>query len=308
VNYSHVRSTHARAKDHPYYPIVLALLVMVVWGGTPMFSKIAATEIDPLMVGMLRTVVAGLLAVPLVLVWRLALPQSRRGRVLLGYSGLAAFVAFPLVYTVGQAQTSATHGALILATLPVFTSLFGTLVERRRVSWTWVAGCTIALVGEAAIIVWRTAGSVGGASVAGDVIVLASALVCATGYVAGARLSQRGYSSQSTTLWGVAFASAALLPLFVWSIARDGLPVAGTAAWGSVLVLAILTSILGYIAWYWALARGGISRVAGVQFTQPLFGLVLAAVVLGERPGAGTLIAAVAILSGAWMVRSAAKV
>lgn len=309
---SHVSDTHTptrrgRVLGHPRFPILLALAVMVVWGGTPLFSKIAANEIDPLMVGILRTVVAGCLAVPLVFVWRLRLPHSMRGKLLLAYSGFAAFMAFPLVYTVGQATTSATHGALILATLPVFTSLFGTLVERRRVSWMWVAGCIVALGGEAAIIIWRTAGVSSHSSVAGDVVVLVSALVCATGYVAGARLSQRGYPSLSTTLWGVAFSSVLLLPLLVWAAVRDGLPQAGVAAWGSVLVLATLTSILGYIAWYWALAKGGISRVAGVQFTQPLFGLLLAAVVLSERPTAATAVAALAILGGAWMVRRAAK-
>ena len=82
---------------------------------------------------------------------------------------------------------------------------------------------------------------------------------------------------------------------------------AGAAAWASVLILAVLTSIVGYIAWYWALAKGGISRVAGVQFTQPLFGLALAALVLSERPGPITLAAAVAILAGAWLVQHSGK-
>jgi drug/metabolite transporter (DMT)-like permease len=87
-----------------------------------------------------------------------------------------------------------------------------------------------------------------------------------------------------------------------WQLARTGPPHADAVAWGSILVLAVLTSIVGYVAWYWALAKGGISRIAGVQFTQPLFGLVLAAIVLGERPGPVTLVAGVAILSGAWLV------
>ena len=65
--------------------------------------------------------------------------------------------------------------------------------------------------------------------------------------------------------------------------------------------------IVGYIAWYWALARGGISRIAGTQFTQPLFGLVLAALVLRERPGQMTLLAALAILAGAWLVQHSAR-
>jgi drug/metabolite transporter (DMT)-like permease len=286
--------------------MAVALGVMVVWGGTPMFSKIAAAQIDPLLVGVLRTVLAGCLALPLAVAMRQPLPADTRGRRMLAFSGFAAFVAFPLLFTVGQHLTSAMHGALILATLPVFTSLFGTLLERRRVSATWMAGCAMALAGEAVVIVWRTAGAASGSSFTGDLIVLASSAVCALGYVAGARLTQQGYPSLATTLWGAGFSAIALLPVMGWSLWVGGVPHADAAAWGSILVLALLTSILGYVAWYWALAHGGISRIASAQFTQPLFGLALAAIVLGERPAPVTAVAAVGILGGAWLVLRAA--
>jgi len=285
-------------------PMAAALAVMVVWGGTPLLTKLAVAEMDPLAVGVLRTVLAGVLAWPLALAMRCALPVDRRGRVLLAVSGLAAFVVFPLVFSFGQQRTSALHAALILATLPVFTSLFGHLVERRRFSRSWIAGCALALGGEAAVILWRPLGATG-SSPTGDAIVLASAVVCSVGYVAGARLSQRGYPSLSTTLWGVALSSVVLVPALVWTVVSHGWPTAGAAAWASIAVLAFLTSIIGYVVWYWALARGGISRVASVQFTQPLFGLALAALVLGERPAAVTAVAGVLILAGAFIVQRA---
>ncbi len=170
---------------------------------------------------------AGALALPLVLLFRHPLPTTRRDGLTLAFSGFAAFIAFPLLFTVGQARTSATHGALILATLPVFTSLFGTLVERRRVTAMWVVGCTVALVGEAAVIVLRNGGAASGATVAGDLVVLASSVICATGYVAGARLTQHGYGSVPTTLWGASGAAVALLPLMLWSVSRRGLAAGG---------------------------------------------------------------------------------
>lgn len=286
-------------------PIAAALTVMVVWGGTPLFSKLAVSQIDPLLVGILRTVIAGALALPIVLVRRLPLPPDPRGKMLLAFSGLAAFVAFPVMFTLGQHETSALHGALVLATLPIFTSLFGTLVERRRVSAAWVVGCVIALSSEAVMIVWRSAGEAAGSSLKGDVIVLVSALVCSMGYVAGARLSQRGYPATPTTLWGVTISATVLLPFLLWRLAEEGPPHAGVVPWGSVLVLAFLTSVLGYIAWYWALAQGGISRIASIQFTQPLFGIGLAALVLGERPAPLVALAGAGILAGAWLVLQA---
>ena len=69
-------------------------------------------------------------------------------------------------------------------------------------------------------------------------------------------------------------------------------------AWGAVGFLAWVTSILGYIGWYWALGHGGIARMGTLQFMQPLSGLVLAFFLLGERPTLPLGIATVLILLG----------
>jgi len=100
----------------------------------------------------------------------------------------------------------------------------------------------------------------------------------------------------------VTLSAAALLPLAVWLLIRNGWPQAGVVAWGSVLVLAILTSVLGYVAWYWALGVGGISRMASIQFTQPIFGVALAAIVLGDRSAPLVALAGIGVLAGAWLV------
>jgi drug/metabolite transporter (DMT)-like permease len=299
--------TTERQPDHLALPVTVALVVMVVWGGTAVFTKIATGQMDPLLVGILRTVLGACLALPLALVTRQRLPKGAHDRRLLAFSGFAAFIAFPLVFVYGQDMTTAVHGALIFATLPVLTSLFGTIVERRRVSAAWIAGCVIAVAGTAVVILWRGSGASDESSVVGDLLVLAASVVCAMGYVVGARLSQRGYLAVPTTLWGISFSAVVLLPLLGWSLASGGVPEADAAAWGSILALATLVSVLGYIGWYWALAKGGISRIASTQFTEPLFGVALAALLLGERPAPVTLIGAAGVLLGAWLVLRAGR-
>jgi drug/metabolite transporter (DMT)-like permease len=65
-----------------------------------------------------------------------------------------------------------------------------------------------------------------------------------------------------------------------------------------VAFIAWVTSILGYVGWYWALAHGGIARIGTIQFLQPLSGLVLAFFLLGERPTYILAVATVMILGG----------
>jgi drug/metabolite transporter (DMT)-like permease len=95
-------------------------------------------------------------------------------------------------------------------------------------------------------------------------------------------LPPRGLSSLATTLWGVLLGTIVLAPLAIAAITREGFPDAGPKSWSAVLFLAVVTSIVGYLGWYWALDRGGIARIATLQFLQPISGFLLAALALGE--------------------------
>jgi drug/metabolite transporter (DMT)-like permease len=278
--------------------IVVALLVMVVWGATPVATRLATEELEPLTVGVMRTVLAGLIAVPLIAGMRLPPPATDRGRRLLAVSALAGFVVFPLIYTFGQERTSAMHGGVILAALPIFTGLWAALAERRRPRTWWLAGCAVALAGECVVIAFRSGGGGAAASLGGDLLVLLAAILVSSGYVAGARLAAAGYRSIATTFWGVALGALVVAPIAVVGGALGGSPGGDATAWAAVLFLAVVTSIVGYIGWYWALDRGTVARIAPIQFLQPLSGLLLAALFLDERLTAPLGLGAAAVLVG----------
>ena len=83
------------------------------------------------------------------------------------------------------------------------------------------------------------------------------------------------------------------------------MPEADATAWGAVVFLAVVTSILGYVGWYWALARGGIERIAPLQFLLPVSGLALAALVLDERLTVPLAVGAVLVIGGVTIARRA---
>jgi drug/metabolite transporter (DMT)-like permease len=279
-------------------PVIVACLVMLIWGATPVVTKVATGEIDSILVGVLRTLVAGAMAAPLLRTWHQPLPVHRQGLALLVVSSLAGFIAFPILFSIGQRHTSAMHGGLILAALPIFTGSYAALLEWRRPGLRWILGCLLALAGELALIAFRAGAAGAEVSLLGDALVVLSALLVASGYVAGGRLGQLGYTSLATTFWGVSLAAGAVAPVAGILLWADGTPRAGLAAWGCVLFLAVMTTIVGYIGWYWALAAGGIARIGTIQFFQPVSGLVLATVVLGERFTLPLLVASVTILAG----------
>jgi hypothetical protein len=69
-------------------------------------------------------------------------------------------------------------------------------------------------------------------------------------------------------------------------------------------------TILACVAWSFALARGGIARVAPLQFAQPVLALIFAAALLGERVSFASILCGITILAGvviAWRNASAAE-
>jgi drug/metabolite transporter (DMT)-like permease len=289
-------------RDAGWLPVAVALGVVIFWGGSSVMTKIAAQEIDPVVVGIVRTVLGGLVAAPLAIGFRIALPGRAHG-LAFGISAFCGFVAFPIMFSIGQRMTSAMHGGLILAVLPIFTGLVAAVVERRRPAGRWWLGCAIAFAGEAVLVSARAAHGAAASSLAGDLLILLASLLAACGYVAGARLTQAKYASLGATLWGIVAAMVILAPALPLANGGFSLPDASLKAWLAVAFLAWVTSILGYIGWYWALGHGGIARMGTIQFIQPLSGLVLAFFLLGERPTLPLGIATALILLGVVIAR-----
>lgn len=277
--------------------LAAASFAVVVWGLTPAATKLAVGEIDALTVGILRTVLAMALGLPLVLALRLPLPKAADDWRLLVISAAGGFVAFPLLFAIGVDLTTTAHAALIMAALPIFTGLFGAAVERRWPGRRWWLGAALALAGEAVLVgaQFRFAGP--GASLEGDLLTLASCIAAAAGYVAGSQLSLR-IGTWGTTFWGLSLGGVVLLPVLALRFDATSWPTVTAIGWGATAYLALFVTILAYVAWYWALARGGTARVGSVQFAQPVVALVAAVTAMGEVFTPPLALATVAILAG----------
>lgn len=286
----------------PAAPLIVAALAVTLWGLTPVATKIAVDAVDPVVVGLLRMCLAGLVAWPVILLFRLAPPKARRPLILLGISCLTGMIVFPLMFTVGQRMTSASHAALILAAQPIFTGLVAAIVERRLPSRAWWLGSAIALSGEIGLVTGRDMEN-GGATLLGDMVVLVAGCIASAGYVAGGRLQQAGYPALSATLWSVAVASVVLAPALIFLTTIEQLAQVPALPWLAMVHLAIGSSIVAYVGWYWSLGVGGIARIGLIQFFQTPVGVFAALLLLGEPVTLPLIVSAVAILAGVFIAQ-----
>ncbi len=272
---------------------------LLLWAGTPIANKLAVASIDPATVGMLRSVLAGPVALAVALTLGLPFPAERRSRRLLFLSGITSFAVWPTLLSIGIGLTTAVHAALIIAIIPIFTGLIAATFDRAWPYRAWWAGISIAGTGTVFLILYRGGGALdgGGASVLGDVIILVGAIVCALGYVTGGKLAAI-VGTWATTFWGLAIAAAAMVPVVALIAHRTDWAAVTRTGWLSLGYLAFLGSFVAYLAWFWSLGHGGITRMSSWQLGQPVVTFVFAGILLGESITLPLLASGAVVLAG----------
>src|SRR5262245_39989785 len=259
----------------------------LLWGTTVPLSKLALHWLPPGWLTFARFAVAAAILLPAA---RHQLRAAFRPAVLawgaLGYGGAVA------VQNAGITRTSVTHAALLIGTVPVLVAIIAAVWHRavaRPVAW---AGFALSLAGVGLV----TGGRGGGASAAGDALVLASLLLSAAFTVAQARLL-RGRDPIAVT--AVQFLGAALAALPFAAVTEAGPAMPGTA--GPVLATAALAvggTLLPFALFAYAQSRVA-AEVAGAFLNiEPLVGAIAGAVFFGNPAGPEQLAGGLAILTG----------
>src|SRR5580693_9084660 len=183
----------------------------LLWGTTVPLSKLALHWLPPGWLTFVRFAVAAAILLPAA---RHQLRAAFRPALLV--SGALGYGGSVVVQNVGITRTSVTHAALLIGAVPVMVAIVAALWRRtvaRPVAW---AGFALSLAGVGLI----TGGQGGGATAAGDGLVLASLMLSAVFTVAqGSLLSGR----DPVAVTAVQFLGAALAVL-PFSAITEGAP------------------------------------------------------------------------------------
>jgi drug/metabolite transporter (DMT)-like permease len=289
---------HSSAVPRTFLVFAAACFGVVLFALVPTTTRLATAQLSGLSVGLIRTVGAALVCFPLLFILRPPTPRTPKDWCLLLLYAVGNFAGFPILFGIGVRHTSGSHAALIMAAMPLVTGLLGIALERRLPRWTWFFGAAIAIAGEAALVGMGNMNSTG-ASVAGDAIVFAACTLSAFGIVAGARVGAR-ITPLAATLWATVFGGAALAP---WAALRlldspHAYQQLTAVTWTAVIQITLGAAVIANMSWLWAVSRGGLVRVAPIQFAQPVCALFLASALLNEPLSPGLLLVAASIIVG----------
>jgi drug/metabolite transporter (DMT)-like permease len=281
---------------------LLVVFMLLCWGGNYIAAKIVFREIPAGLVIILRTLVAGALMIPIywlearkrppVFTW----PEFR----LLFILGIGGITINQLFWTLGVARTTVIHSSMIMATTPLWVLLIAALMGMERVTLPKAGGMAIAMGGVVVLQIFRARGTTGEATLLGDAYVLICALALAGMTAWGKRHKP---ASGGIAVNAFSYVGGALLMAPFLLVTAPGFDFAKvtSAAWLGILYMGAISSVTGYIIYYYALARMPASRIATFQYLQPVFASGLAVLLLNEHLGGGALAAGAIIFTGVFV-------
>ena len=276
----------------------LALLISLFWGISPVTVKIALDDIAPIRLAVFRFGLGGLVIV----LWgwctggfagfRIARQEVRPLIVV----GLILAVQVGCI-NFGTALTSAAHAAVILNSYAVhIVVLAHFLIPGDRLTPRRLCGILVAYAGILTLFVRQPEGA--GVTLFGDVLVFASSVLLAERTVYLARAVHR-LDPLKLLLAQIVIGTACFI---VYSTLFEPEATRWTSRLAVILLFqGIVLAGFNFVINLWLLQHYRPSALAAFYLTQPVFGVIAATLLAGDRLTPELIVASVAVTVGIWL-------
>ena len=221
------------------------------------------------------------------------------------YLGFFGVAVNQTCFTIGLKYTSVSHASVIVGLGPIYILVLAVLFRLERATGHKVIGMLIALIGIAVLASDRGI-SVHSPSLGGDAITMTGSLGLAMWAVLGKRVAGK-FDSLTMTAFNHFAGALLLLPLSIleWrSLVRSpGWPFPWKA-WVSVFYMAVFSSALAYVFYFWLLRYLEASQLSAFTYLLPVLATVLGIVLLGEKGSWGQVLGGVLALGGVYWIES----
>jgi len=282
-------------------PLAVLFAGVAITSSAPLLVKLALGEASPVVIAMLRMVIAAGLVTPFAwVVQRHGFARYDRRRVLLTVAaGLLLALSF-VIWMFSMTLTSVASSVVSGTTMPLWVALATPFVTKDRVTGRAIAGIAVA-IGGAAVLTAGDAG-LGLGTLAGNALATLSAMTNAAhrllGQVPCEDLPLLPYI-------GVLYPAAAMA--LVAASIGSGQQVAGlsetTYLW--ILLLALGPQIIGHSIYNWALGKLTAVTVTSGIMVEPVFSILWAALLLADAPTVTQMAGGLVVLAGVHITQRA---
>lgn len=271
-------------------------MLAIIWGGSIPVTKLGLRDVPPLTLTALRYAVAAPWFVLL-----LARGPAPPARVVLNAAalGVLGIGVGQVAQTLGVRAISASVATVISALIPILVVAFARIRFRQPLRGRQTLALALAFVGVALVAGGDPRDLLavsGGSAIAGEVLMLVSAVAVALYYVLGIGLVPARSVMTVAAVSSLAGA-AALVPVAAWELPHAAARITAVSA-VVILYLALLVTVVGLLIWFAALTQLPASVAALLQYLQPVVGVAASWALFGDRIGARFLAGAALVLLG----------
>lgn len=277
-----------------------AATAAILFGASVVAVRTAVRDVPPLTLALLRFGVgSAVLLVGLALFRRDLLRVAPRDLPFLGLLGAIFYTIFPITFNAGMQYVEASRGALLLATMPLWTLILGRLFTGEQLTARQLVGVMTSLSGVAIVMADRGAISAAG-SMRGSLLLIGTAWCGAIYNLLAKRMVSR-YGGVTVTFYAMVFGTLFLLPSpFIEHATRLGGMSRETL--GMVTFLGAFGGALAFSLWTAALKQLSPTQASVYINLNPLSATILGATMLHERLSAMFVVGFVAVATGVVIV------
>jgi drug/metabolite transporter (DMT)-like permease len=289
---------------HPHGRVYAGLvLTMFFWGSAFPTSKMLVLEVPPEVAAVLRFGFGSLLMMA-ILFRRSARPVPDRDVWLrLAAVAIVGVTGFNTLFFRGLSLAPSSDAGIIIPTMsPVFTALAGMLFLGEPARLHRIAGLAVSLTG-AVLFFWEVIAHTGGQEgrVWGDAALIGAAVCWAASSILSRPLSVR-IGAMPAASWTLFLGSLLLLAISSPKMAAVPWGVLTGRFWVVLAYVVAFPTVIAYILWMEGIRILGSGPATSFMFLAPVFALLIAALLLGERITALQGIGGMLMLCGVWLV------
>jgi drug/metabolite transporter (DMT)-like permease len=280
------------------------LAVALIWGVNFSVIKYAIGDFSPLAFTAIRFALASVFLFSLMAVRRERFAVERTDLPALMTLGLLGITLYNILFMEGLKLTTASHSALFISMSPLFAASLQVIAGREKLTPSLAGGMALASAG-AFLIIRSSHGAITFASrtAAGDLMTIGASALWAL-YTMKARPLLTRYTPLAVTAYSVASGALLLLPFCAGQLRDQSWRAVSLGSWTALAFAALIGGGVAYVLWYEGVRRIGVTRTIAYHYLVPLVAVIVAALFLGERITALTMLGGLAILAGVALVQS----
>lgn len=274
----------------PFSHLLLALLVVLIWGVNFIFVKLGLDEMSPLLLCALRFLLASIPAVFFVK------PPAVPFRIIAAYGLVMFALQFALLFIGMRVGMTPGMASLLMQVQVFFSILFAVLFLGENPTIGQIVGALVSFVGIGLVAMHFDAS----VSFTGFLFIMAAAATWGIGNLITKKIKTTNFIS--VIVWG---SFIACLPMFLLALLFEGpgsfIYTYEHLTWKgiiSLLYIVYISTWIGYGIWNWLISRYPVGVIVPFTLLVPVVGIISSILILGEPFQLWKLVAGLFVISG----------